>query len=565
VLNSGKRVVGAIACVVLCICSVQAGDLAERGGAGLPPATGGGALPPVSTEWKKRCTLGVGPYNYPARVSRNLVSKDNTSVTEYVSGMPVEMTLCLQWSDPAGTSGSNVVTQAPPEKWYESVEFEVSAVSGDKATVLRPVLMQESWPSDNRAEGKAKRITYWVIRWQDTENVRGDYRATARWQGVVSEALYDLRFRGATSAQERAYMCLARADVALRYEGNAELALGYVQDAVKHAGGYVYYNPVALWDSGYLLGAALRGVGRYSEAVAAYEEQLRTRQYAPGIGRYDSVMWSIAEAKNEEAAAKVQFPDVEWKGEKAGDVETLELGDGVLLKMVWCPSGSYVRGSPEGEAGRFDNESQHEVTITKGFWIAQSEVTIQQWLTVMGSTSERPGFYGHFPRPKALVTWDDCQNFINRLNARVPDGRFRLPTEAEWEYACRAGTATAFHGGDSLGVTAARFYGSTPSTNEFLGRRDLIGGLMVRSCQPNAWGLYDMHGNVWEWCQDWYGPYPTGRVTDPVGPASGTVRVNRGGGYYSTAEDCRSARRHGDTPSFRSVSLGFRLVMTSGK
>gem|GEM_PF-1163917 len=566
-IKNNKRVVGAIACVVWFICSVHAGAEGERDGSTPERANGVETNDTVKESWEDRCTLTVYLYS-------EIETEQGRNARVYLSGMPVVLELRLERAQSIGTSEENIATEAPPEKWYKSVEFDVREISGDKSRVLKPVLMQEFWPSDNRADGKVKRSAYWVIPWQDTVGAQGYYRVQAKWQGVVlsKEGHPNIQFRDLVSTQDRADMYLARASADLRYIGDAESAMAHVQSAVKTAGGHVfcqrYYT--SGWDSGILLGRVLRDLERYSEAVAACEELLRVNQYQPTMitERSGSITGMIATIRIEEAVAKAQLATLPvkmtaaWKGKKAGDVETLDLGDGVLLKMVWCPPGSYMRGSPDGEAGRMDDESQHEVTITKGFWIAQSEVTVQQWLRVMGSTSEPDWTYWGFPRPKTQVTWKDCQKFINRLNARVPDGRFRLPTEAEWEYACRAGTATAFHGGDSLGVTAAKFYGSNPSTNEFAGRSDRIGGLMVQSCQPNAWGLYDMHGNVWEWCQDWYGPYPTGSVTDPVGPASGTVRVNRGGGYYSSAEDCRSARRHGDTPSFRSVSLGFRLVVS---
>jgi len=170
---------------------------------------------------------------------------------------------------------------------------------------------------------------------------------------------------------------------------------------------------------------------------------------------------------------------------------------------------------------------------------------------VVGNNSSR--FTGDGRLPVEQVSWDDCQEFIRKLNSKG-EGTFRLPTEAEWECSCRAGTTTIYYFGDE----ESRFgdYGWHNENSE--GKTHLVGGK-----QPNPWGLYDMHGNVWEWCQDWYGDYPSGEEIDPTGPSSGLFRVFRGGSWNDSLEYCRSVDRYRYTPEHRNSLLGFRLAFLS--
>jgi len=250
----------------------------------------------------------------------------------------------------------------------------------------------------------------------------------------------------------------------------------------------------------------------------------------------------------------------------------------VISNMVWIAPGTFSMGSPAGEALRFSDETQHTVTLTKGFYMGKHEVTQREYLQVMGSN---PSFFtGDLNRPVEEVSWKDATNYCGRLTqqeraaGRLAAGwGFRLPTESEWEYACRAGTATAFHYGNALRNGMANFCtyyeynAATGSINTnstgigYLGRTTAVG-----SYQPNAWGLYDMHGNVLEWCRDWYGAYPKGSVVDPQGPASGTGRAMRGGYWFSDAVYCRSAYRHSNGyPGLRTGSTGFRVVLVPGQ
>jgi formylglycine-generating enzyme required for sulfatase activity len=235
--------------------------------------------------------------------------------------------------------------------------------------------------------------------------------------------------------------------------------------------------------------------------------------------------------------------------------------------MVWIPPGTFTMGSPPSERDRYSDEGpQTLVTISRGFFLGKYEVTQREYLAVMGSNPS--WFTGDLDRPVERVSWYEAVAYCERLTqqeraaGRLPAGyEYRLPTEAQWEYACRAGTTTATAFGDSLSSTQANFDGNYPynggARGPYLGRTTKVG-----SYSPNAWGLYDMHGNVWEWCADWYSDsYPGGRVTDPQGPTWGLDRVLRGGGWFSVGLNCRSAIRFRFNPSDWYYVLGFRVAL----
>lgn len=231
---------------------------------------------------------------------------------------------------------------------------------------------------------------------------------------------------------------------------------------------------------------------------------------------------------------------------------TLDLGSGVSLKLVLIPAGSFMMGSPFGESGRDDDEGpQHRVTISRPFYMGVYEVTQAQYQAVTGGN---PSSFSGRNNPVETVSWNDATNFCKALS-RKTGKTFRLPTEAEWEYACRAGTSTRFCFGDSdsdLGRYA--WYGSNSGSKAH----------PVGQKKANAFGLYDMHGNVWEWCSDWYADsYANAKTDDPQGPASGTARVMRGGPWYTVPQRCRSATRSRVAPDYRFFSFGFRVVVVS--
>ncbi|MFZ5569351.1 MAG: formylglycine-generating enzyme family protein [Thermodesulfobacteriota bacterium] len=228
------------------------------------------------------------------------------------------------------------------------------------------------------------------------------------------------------------------------------------------------------------------------------------------------------------------------------------------MKFVYLPPGTFLMGSPLDELYRNPDEELHPVTLSRGFFMQTTEVTQRQWRSVMGYNPSKYKECGS-DCPVEMVTWNAVQAFIRRLNARSRDIQYRLPTEAEWEYACRAGTRTPFFYGDYLSSDQANYNGHfpLPGTPRGINRNSTM---PVGSFPPNAFGLYDLHGNVVEWCQDYYGAYPPGAVTDPVGPARGMSRVCRGGGMSSYARRCRSANRTRHLPDYWNFYIGFRLV-----
>ena len=240
----------------------------------------------------------------------------------------------------------------------------------------------------------------------------------------------------------------------------------------------------------------------------------------------------------------------------------------LAAKFVLIPAGTFMMGSPGNEQGRDRDESpQHPVTISRSFYMQTTEVTQWQWKQVM--IKNPSSFSGYNDSPVESVSWNEVQEFIRQLNLqeggttanRSQAAAYRLPTEAEWEYAARAGTKTPFYTGRCLSTNQANYSGVYPQTGCPRGgyRQKTI---RVMSFPPNAWGLYDMYGNVWEWVQDWYGAYPAGSVTDPQGPSRGSHRVSRGGSWFSDARLCRSAVRGLNFPVVHSRGLGFRLVRT---
>jgi formylglycine-generating enzyme required for sulfatase activity len=234
--------------------------------------------------------------------------------------------------------------------------------------------------------------------------------------------------------------------------------------------------------------------------------------------------------------------------------------------MVFIPPNSFRMGSPTNEAGRGADEGpQTTVTLTHGFWMSKHEVTQQEYLAVVGSNPSQ--FTGNLNRPVETVSWLDATNYCALLTQQelaaghIPPGSYyRLPTEAEWEYAARAGTSTRYSYGDDPGLTgltnSAWYSANSGATSHPVGLK-----------APNPWGLYDMEGNVWEWCQDWQGAYPGGFATDPQGPASNATgnRIIRGGAWDGFESDCRSAKRmgFGVSPFLKDFILGFRVVLVT--
>ena len=299
----------------------------------------------------------------------------------------------------------------------------------------------------------------------------------------------------------------------------------------------------------------------------------------------------------------------------AGKSWTLPLSAGGELKMVWIGPGSFTMGSLKSETGHHEDETQFQVTLSHGFWIGATEVTVAQWRDVMGTDlrghladvinddtlydfpgrkttirdfmgMSKDGDVGRYlanqaeDLPMYFTSWNDAIEFCQKLTqrerkaGRLPAGyKYTLPTEAQWEYASRAGTTEAtFAGrlvvaGNAAPVLDGIAWYVANSTQGYSGKSlgpTVAGPRTVGTKQPNGWGLYDMNGNLWEWCSDWYGPYPTGSAKDPTGPATGTERVNRGGSWGSGPTDERSANRAKNPRAEASAWRGFRLVLSFG-
>ena len=247
----------------------------------------------------------------------------------------------------------------------------------------------------------------------------------------------------------------------------------------------------------------------------------------------------------------------------------LDLGGGVTVKLVWIPPGEFMMGSPKDERNRLpaileeeaeDEGPQHRVKITQGFYMSVHEVTQEQYQAVMGNN---PSKFKGARHPVDFVSWHDAMEFCRRVSSKLGMA-VRLPTEAEWEYACRAGTTTPFHFGETISTDQANYDGDRTygKGREGEDRRKTV---PVGSFLANDFGLYDMHGNVCEWCADWYDPnyYRNSPSSNPKGPANGRDRVLRGGSWMGSPGDCRSACRSADIPWSRYGVEGLRVVVAS--
>jgi formylglycine-generating enzyme required for sulfatase activity len=255
-----------------------------------------------------------------------------------------------------------------------------------------------------------------------------------------------------------------------------------------------------------------------------------------------------------------------------GDVAAVKKASLEAANMVWIEGGTFTMGSPVSEAARSGSEVQHQVTVST-FYMGKYEVTQKEWREVMGNN---PSYFKGDNLPVEQMSWYEAVEYCNKRSQREgltpaytingtnvswnrnADG-YRLPTEAEWEYACRAGTSSPFSTGNNITTGQANYDGNYPYNDNTKGTYR-IKTVEVGNFAPNPWGLYDMHGNVWEWCWDWYGDYPSGAQTDPAGASTGADRVLRGGSWYIYAAWLRSAFRYYLAPSYRYYYIGFRLV-----
>ena len=224
----------------------------------------------------------------------------------------------------------------------------------------------------------------------------------------------------------------------------------------------------------------------------------------------------------------------------------------------WIEAGRFLMGSPTEEPERGPAETIHEVTLSRGFWLADTACTQAFWLAIWPVNPSC--FQEHRDNPVENISWHDAQGFIAEFNRRLPGSNARLPSEAEWEYACRAGTTTPFAFGEQITPAQVNYHSNYPYANGEKGpyrERTVV----AASLPPNPWGLYEMHGNVWEWCADWYAEYPSEPQLDPRGPKYGKQRVLRGGTWSDPGRYVRSANRSRIEPAYRPRSSGFRIAL----
>ncbi|MGH8548376.1 MAG: formylglycine-generating enzyme family protein [Methylococcales bacterium] len=253
------------------------------------------------------------------------------------------------------------------------------------------------------------------------------------------------------------------------------------------------------------------------------------------------------------------FPEP-WASDWGEDDCGLWMGfriDGIRQGLRWIPPGTFLMGSPESEQGRDSDETQHQVTLSQGFWLADTACTQALWMALMGENSNPSLFQGK-DRPVETVRWDDVQEFLWRLNQSIPDLNATLPTEAQWEYACRAGTTSPFSFGETMSTGQANFDGNHPYRGQDPKGEFREETVAVKVFPPNDWGLYQMHGNVWEWCRDGFREHTTGSVVDPLGSEDGP-RVLRGGSWLNLAGCLRCACRDPGARAYRDSDRGFRL------
>jgi len=264
-------------------------------------------------------------------------------------------------------------------------------------------------------------------------------------------------------------------------------------------------------------------------------------------------------------------PPAQLERESIETIQSREVDDWIIedlgLALAWIAPGEFLMGSPASEEGRDEDETQHHVTITQGYWIGKTEVTYNQWDTIVGLDSKHPTTFSK-DAPIEFVSWHDASDFCliltsrEQTSGRLPAGyRYALPTESQWEHASRAGTSSPFFHGDRLSSGEANFDGNFPYGGAPKGRF-LEKPTTVGQYAPDRSGIFDTQGNLWEWCRDWYGRYNGNSVVDPRGPDHGKEKVIRGGSWFDNSRYCRAAMRMRTVPSNRRDNIGFRVALT---
>jgi formylglycine-generating enzyme len=307
---------------------------------------------------------------------------------------------------------------------------------------------------------------------------------------------------------------------------------------------------------------ALEALRKAASSSSDAEVRRRARQLVEEVLRRSRPAALDCTGEQGVSAAEVRRAQEAWAKFLGRQVEeTIEIAGGVKMTFVLIPPGKFRMGSPKDEKDRGNDETLHEVTLTEPFDLGKTEVTQAQYQAL---GLDNPSNFKGADRPVEQVSWEEAQRWAEQLTKKRGDKHlYRLPTEAEWEYSCRGGRSCSqpfgIAAGRALSSRQANFDGNYPYGGADKGPY-LEATCRVAKYETNALGLYDMHGNVWEWCLDWYGRYPVGAVTNPTGPPEGSSRVIRGGSWGIDAGGCRASHRGSDAPSDRSFYLGFRLA-----
>ena len=460
--------------------------------------------------------------------------------------------------------------------WWQGERNVTDGTTGTNATATIPVPPVPTYPTESDVTDIAVEATVQKARVERIDDADGFKEKKDALSDDLTRATANEKVkRWADAAQGFTnYVDDCKVLLALDKERHAARESKSKAEAAKNraseVGASQYAKP--LWDA--TIALLEEASGKFDSMAFAEAAQ----KYDTAVSQFDiCVTEANAERKRQEDEAAAQAKAEQEKREREaaeakakaereaprnGECRTLTLPGDVKMEMIYVAPGSFTMGSPSSEDGHEGDETQHRVTLTKGYWLGKYEVTQRQWESVMGNN---PSYFKGGDRPVENVSWKDCQEFCRKVNdAAIQQfgGGARLPTEAEWEYACRAGTTTAFSWGNALNGDKANCNGNYPCGTTVKGcYREQTAD--VGSYSPNVWGFYDMHGNVWEWCSDWYGSYG-GDATDPIGPAPGEFRVLRGGGWLRYARYCRSAFRNRHNPGLRFSGYGFRLCCSAG-
>ena len=457
------------------------------------------------------------------------VTGDNTSQGGYVfatntatGGMMQLGTIPLDSKE----MGSGVYTLRIQKEKYKDYSTTVTIEDG-KTTTIRPSL-----------EANFAQVTLTTNEGAEIY-VDGTHMGTTRWSGTLELGEHSAETRQAShhSAYTNVRVTPQSAGQAIALNNPLPIYGALIVDG-SPADAVVYVDGKKMGTTPLFIGELLIGMHKIRLEKEGYDKQEKTVQIAEN-------QESMLDFTLTKTVAKAPVVPAAPQG---GTVETITV-KGVSFNMIKVQGGTFTMGttSEQGSDVGNDEKPAHQVTLSD-YYIGETEVTQELWKAVMGSN---PSNFSGMNLPVEMVSWDDCQTFITKLN-QLTGKNFRLPTEAEWEYAARGGQKSRgykYAGSNTLSDVAWYTDNSGSKTHP------------VKQKQANELGLYDMTGNVWEWCQDWYGSYSSNAQTNPTGPSSGSYRVNRGGSWNSSASRCRVAYRFGNSPGFRFSFLGFRVVL----